>query len=73
MFGRSGRAISEVGDASLRSVREAHYPANCRTLLVNVLTPFETRIALRRCRGFRRTTITEALIIFVVRRNAIFD
>ena len=28
-------------------VREAHYPARCRTLLINVVTPFERRIRIR--------------------------
>ncbi|MEW4371914.1 hypothetical protein [Paenibacillus kandeliae] len=29
------------------SVREASYPSNCRTLLVNLMTPFEHKISLR--------------------------
>lgn len=36
-----------VFDHSAAGVREASYPANCRTLLVNVMTPFETRIRIR--------------------------
>ncbi|MBB6734886.1 hypothetical protein [Cohnella zeiphila] len=30
-----------------KTVREANYPANCRTLLINLVTPFERRIRIR--------------------------
>lgn len=33
------------------SVREAHYPQDCQTLLVNVMTPFEHRIGIRLLSG----------------------
>lgn len=50
-----------AGEHTAASVREASYPYDCRTLLVNLVTPFEHKISIRLSPGTSTDSETRAL------------